>query len=331
MDSPPAEHHPHHNKKNWLLIAVCALIGFNVLLGILVSVDLWQERENEVMPSTKFSLLRPDIAKLSNDDFSSAQRSLYYKPLRESYDSIVDNQTNIGIYFEDLTSGSWVGVNERQKFVGASLLKTQLAATVLKKVEDGTLSLQDEIVLQPNDLDDKFGLLAQSGMGYRTTVGAMTQTMLQESDNTAANALADITTPEEWIETRLTMGLPLPDFENQQTLVSPKEYSNIFRTLYLSTYLTREHSQYILSLLSDTPFNDQIVAGVPEGITVAHKIGVRSEGDAVTKEFHDCGIVYAGRTPYMLCVMVEGISQEKATQIISTVSETTYQFVAQQN
>jgi beta-lactamase class A len=282
--------HPeaHHHKKNWLLIAVCVLIGLNVLLAILVSADLWQEREKELVPSTKFSLLRPDIAKLNDEDFSSMQRSLYYRPLRESYDAIVNNRTNIGIYFEDLTSGSWVGVNERRKFVGASLLKTQLAATVLKKVEDGTLTLQDEIILQPSDL-------------------------------------------EEWIETRLTMGLPLPDFENQQTLVSPKEYSNIFRTFYLSTYLTREHSQYLLSLLSNTQFNDQLVAGVPEGITVSHKIGVRSEGDAVEKEFHDCGIIYVPKTPYMLCVMVEGVAQQDATAVIAEISEETYTFVTKQH
>lgn len=328
MESPQQPEHVHHHKKNWLLIAVCVLIGLNVVLGVLVSVDLWQDRETKVPRSSKFPLLRPDIANLDERESSTAQRSLYYKPLREAYDSLVNNRSNIGIYFEDLTTGSWIGVNERRKFVGASLLKTQLAATVLKKVEDGTVSLQDEIVLRPEDLDDKFGLLAQSGTGYHTTVGALLQTMLQESDNTAANALAGITKPEEWVETRLTMGLPLPDFENQQTLVSPKEYSNIFRTFYLSTYLTREHSQYLLALLSDTSFNDQLVAGVPEGIIVSHKIGVRSEGNNVTKEFHDCGIVYAARTPYMLCVMIEGMPQQEATDLIAQVSESTYKFVA---
>lgn len=321
----PSEGHQHHAQKNWVLVALCALIGFNILLGILVTMDLVQDRSIKLV-SSKFPLLRPDIATLNEEDFSSAQRSLYYRPLRELYDKIIQNQTDIGVYYEDLTTGSWIGVNERRKFVGASLLKTQLAATILRKVEDGTLSLQDEIVLKPEDLDDRYGLLADSGTGYRTTIGVLVQTMLQESDNTAANALARITTPEEWIETRLTMGLPLPDFENQQTLVSPKEYSNIFRTFYLSTYLTREHSQYLLSLLSGTSFNDQLVAGVPEGVTVSHKVGIRSEGDRVAKEFHDCGIVYAEH-PYLLCVMVEGRSQAEATALIAKISEVTYQFV----
>ena len=68
--------------------------------------------------------------------------------------------------------------------------------------------------------------------------------------------------------------------------------------------------QKVLDLLSQSTFIQGIVAGVPEGVKVAHKFGeaegVDKEGKVVTHILNDCGIVYKPESPYILCIMIEG-------------------------
>ena len=97
----------------------------------------------------------------------------------------------------------------------------------------------------------------------------------------------------------------------------------MFLALYNAAYITPTHSQAVLEYLSKTPFDDQIDAGVPEGITVAHKIGVY-DSDLT---YSDCGIVYAPNRNYLLCVASVGVSDKAASAFIANVSKSVYDYV----
>ena len=84
-----------------------------------------------------------------------------------------------------------------------------------------------------------------------------------------------------------------------------------------------ENSQKILEYLANTPFNDKIAAGVPEGVTVSHKIGVSAED----KTFSDCGIVYAPNRNYILCLGSNGSDEKRADQFMAEVSKAVYDYV----
>ncbi|MCX6820652.1 MAG: serine hydrolase, partial [Candidatus Aenigmarchaeota archaeon] len=99
--------------------------------------------------------------------------------------------------------------------------------------------------------------------------------------------------------------------------------SNILRALYLSTYLHRSFSQLALSMMSETDYTNQLQAGIPADIKVAHKIGFYATGGY----YHDCGIVYVPDKPYIVCVMSRDSTPQEANVAISGISGIVYRYV----
>jgi len=105
--------------------------------------------------------------------------------------------------------------------------------------------------------------------------------------------------------------------------INVKTLSNMFIALYNSTYDSLEDSGTILAYLTQSPFNDRIVAGVPASVKVSHKIGE----NASDKTYSDCGVVYAPNRPYVLCVGSSGADKATATKFMAEVSGAAYQYV----
>jgi hypothetical protein len=67
---------------------------------------------------------------------------------------------------------------------------------------------------------------------------------------------------------------------------------------------------------------------VPKETVVSHKFGVRDFGDG-TVQLHDCGIVYAPKVTYVLCVMTQGKNLTDLERTIGDVSRITYETIVQ--
>jgi beta-lactamase class A len=106
--------------------------------------------------------------------------------------------------------------------------------------------------------------------------------------------------------------------------INLKTLSNMFVSLYNADYLNPDDSAKILQHLDNSIFNSQIVAGVPENISVAHKIGVMIQD----KTYSDCGIVYVPNRNYILCLGSTGADQEIANKFMKEISAATYEFVS---
>jgi beta-lactamase class A len=106
--------------------------------------------------------------------------------------------------------------------------------------------------------------------------------------------------------------------------VTVRGYSGFFRILFNASYLNKDDSEYILSLLAQSDFTDGLVAGVPSGVPVAHKFGERELSDSSLDQIHDCGIVYYPGHPYLLCVMTEGHNTAKQISAIKQISAAVY-------
>jgi len=88
----------------------------------------------------------------------------------------------------------------------------------------------------------------------------------------------------------------------------------------------------VLSLLTHTNFTSGLTAGIPKNIVVAHKFGEATDDDVsgsiISRELHDCGIIYYPGKPYLLCVMTKGTDFSKLEGVISGISEIAYDFVS---
>ena len=106
--------------------------------------------------------------------------------------------------------------------------------------------------------------------------------------------------------------------------VNPLTIYNLYSSLYLSTALEAEHSEYILTLLTNTSFPIHDIAEIPEDVTIAHKFGNRYEGEE--KYFHDCGIMYISSSRLFYCVMTKDLEVEEATKVIGAITHRIYSY-----
>jgi beta-lactamase class A len=253
-----------------------------------------------------------------------------FQPLRAAFlDLQKKYRQKTHIYFAYLNNAAWVGINERDMFTAASTVKVPLAMSVYKAIEAKKLTENDQVMLEQSDIDNAFGELYKEGPGKAFTVGQLIEIMLTKSDNTAANALKrtleriGITGPLD--DVYQAMGWEFQTFgqaENYGT-INVKLLSNMFLALYNATYVDPEHSETILKYLTQTPFKEKIVAGIPNSVPVAHKVGVYEN----SKTFSDCGIVYAPNRSYLLCVSSVGANEQEANKFISEISRTVYTYV----
>lgn len=276
-----------------------------------------------------YGLLNGDVAYQSGQHFI-----VNFEPLRDQIASITQEYSdNSYVYFNYLNSSADFGTNTRSEFTAASTVKVPLAMAIYKTAEEGKLSMTDRYTLQQPDLDSNFGTLYKAGAGASYTVQQLVSIMLMQSDNTAMNALVsvlkNIGIADPFADVYQQMGLDTFPTIGQTTSLASYEnidvhtLSNMFLALYNASYDNPADSQAILSYLSQTPFSDKLVAGVPASVIVAHKIGISADNNT----YSDCGIVYAPSRPYILCVGLSGQSQQIANQLISQVSKAAYQYV----
>lgn len=309
-----------------ILLLIC---GISIIFNILTLVFIFSKTPQKSSPNLQlrsiFPLLSPRVFLENPND-----RLINFVKLRQDLsDYYKKSGAHIGFYFEYLPSGVSIGVNDKEDFILASLLKTPLAMGVYKNIDEGKIHKTDILEVKKEHLDNAFGDLWKKGPGINLSLMEAIKYTLILSDNTAKNVLFSAV-PEGTLED-VYDSLDIPkDATGGDLVVTPKNYSSILRSLYLSSYLSEESSNEILTLLTETPFNDKLVAGVPKTVKVAHKIGVH-KGDIPGQEiFTDCGIVYVPKRPYILCIMSKE-NEPTSRKVMKDISSIVYSYVSSTN
>lgn len=277
---------------------------------------------------TQFPLLSPRIFVSHPNDII-----INFTALRAQLRAFVGQERDFrsGVYFEYLPSGVSIGVNEKEEFISASLLKVPFIIGTYKLLENGSIRREDVLTLSDKDLDPNFGTLWKRGIGTAITVEEAIRFALTQSDNTATRALDGIMSEDLVRHIYDALDIPVV-LDGDQPVVSPKNYSSVLRCLYLSCFLEFASSQEILQMLSQTIFDDGIPAGVPRTVPVAHKVGVFDAPEDDRRIRSDCGIVYAAKRPYILCIITEFQKdrEPRVKEYVLSVSRMVYDFVSAQ-
>lgn len=305
-------------KSNWLSISVLIVS----LISLVVHYVLWKNPQKNTSKEQKkeYSLLAKRIFVDDPTDIL-----VNFIPLRKKLRTIVEPWgETFSFYFEYLPTGTSIGVNEKTEFEIASLVKIPTALAYYRKEEHAGLGFGEKIVtLEEKHLDRGYGDLWEKGAGFQISIEDAMYRMLALSDNTAANVIAD-TIPQDYF-TGVFDGLDITmNDKNGVLVISTKGYASILKSLYFAGIVSKENSQKILDILARTPFDDKLRSGVPESVTVSHKIGVY--GDI----YQDCGIVYEPNRPYLLC-MYSHSTEKVATARMSEISKEIYSFVHSAN
>ncbi len=220
-----------------------------------------------------------------------------------------DPTLTIGVYYRDLVSDRWIGVNEDESFVPASLTKVGVLFHALDRLEEDP-ALLGRLSRYPgpdgmSSPDNVYNRPAAERMvpGEWYTFEALLGRMISYSDNHAKEMILAGEDPED-VE-RFLAGLGLPKrVKDGRAVVDPQSYGALFRVLYNSSVFSRRHSELALQLLTEATFEEGLRSGIPD-VEIASKFGSHFDRMdlAAGTQLHECGIVYDPGRPYVLCVM----------------------------
>lgn len=270
----------------------------------------------------------------SNDNYNGFRELV---PLRQQLEQLTASARDDGtitsgsVYYRDLTSGSWVGIDENALYTPASLLKVPILIAYLKAAEQDPSLLQKLAYYQqePNKAPPLVShpLLVT---GHTYSVSDLLRGMVIDSDNTAKDMLEGGMDHDFLgkVYSELDIQSPYGDPQNYQ--ISTRTYALFFRILYNSTFLDRDMSEKALSMLADVSFDKGLRAGTPSQVPIAHKYGYAVLEREPTRiiELSDCGIIYDPGKPYALCVMAQGTDPDVTATYIRDVASTTNRFVS---
>lgn len=252
-----------------------------------------------------------------------------FAPLKEKINSYITKKNlNVSVYVENFRNGAYMGINEKQGFFPASLIKLPVAVLIAQKIEDGELSFDTMLEINDSDRTSSFGELYKTKES-QLPVSVLLEKMLKESDNTAFRVLVRHLDADDFQLVldyyNIDVSADFQDGPSYQNLISAKAVSTLFSSLYFSTVLGAENSEYLLSLMADSDFDVGQAAGIPKDVVIAHKFGWTHYDNF--NYFHDCGIMYIQESRIFYCIMTKDLNEKQATEAIGRIVNEIYYYV----
>jgi beta-lactamase class A len=250
-----------------------------------------------------------------------------FVPLRKKLEAKFSKLTvQKSFYFEYLPDGTSIKIGDDKELVAASLIKLPLVMNLYHAAELKRVDLDKEVVITESELDGGYGDLYKQGAGVKITLREAAKITLEKSDNTSAHVIFDAINGKLKYDEESLARLDVDQtMQLGQAVISSKSYSSVLKSLYFSAYLNNQDSQEVLGYLTGSVFTNRLTKFLPKDVLVAHKIGVFNTSWSES----DCGIVYATKRPYSICVMV-GLPDDQASAFIAEVSKDVYDFVSKQ-
>jgi len=316
------------------IIGISSLALISFACGLIVSPYLFANSNQNITKEIRKSYNYKFINPLLECDISSISQDKNLSSLKESIEFIINQKVNnnkitfASIYYRDLNNGPWFGINEKEYFSPASLIKVPVMIAYFKETEE------DPTILAKKILNTKAFDYSQQNItpaqfleqDKEYTIEDLINRMIIYSDNAAYELLLDNidNTKIYKVYKDLDVDISKAQQDPNGNIITVKDYSSFFRILFNSSYLDEENSEKALNLLSKSQYYKGLVAGVPENITIAHKFGERQFLPSKEKQLHDCGIVYLPGKPYLLCVMSRSAEFDQAASFIKQVSKAVY-------
>ncbi len=326
------------NKKILLVSVIFFLLG--LFFGYLIVDFFYQQKEqgdinfNSQIRQGGFNFINPLLECDASEELTIKESQKLKLNISNKIKNSIDNAsvTQISYYFRDLNNGAWFGIDEKENFSPASLLKVPLMIAYFKLSEKDPNILNKKILFNlPGDenLIENIKPKKVIEKNKEYTIKELIEYMIIYSDNNAKTLLFLNISENDLSRIYTDLGIEIPGIRNVDDFMSVKDYASFFRVLYNASYLNREMSEKALDLLSKTDFEDGIVKNLPRNIKVSQKFGERRIDDI--SQLHDCGIVYKSKNPYLICVMTRGRSIDDLKKVIQNLSFETYTSIEKNN
>ncbi|MFJ7979836.1 serine hydrolase [Lysinibacillus xylanilyticus] len=216
-------------------------------------------------------------------------------------------------------------------FSSASLIKVPILLAVLNYVENNNLSLEQEIMIAPEEWVD-FSVISEQRLEL-STIYELLVWMIITSDNTATNVLIDFlgmdTLNQYFREIGLlqtTVQRKMMDFERLakgfDNTTSARDMALLFSRIYRRDLLSSAFSDLTIDILSRQRVHESLKRYLVDEVKLAHKTGGLDTVD------HDVGIVYSSSGDYLIGVFItEVTNNDHARQLIGRISKVVYDYL----
>ena len=210
-----------------------------------------------------------------------------------------------GFYYKNLTTGMEYGVRAQETFLAASVIKLPLYLHVLRRVEQGSLSMDQTVTVTAEDKVPICGALTLFTGDVTVDIRTLCRLMISLSDNTATNVLIRLCGIEETSEAFRAMGLELTVIRRRlydraaslagiQNTISPQEMGMLLEQLYRNEFATENTCKEAMETLDLQQVDHKLNGKLCGRVRIAHKTG---EDDELS---NDVGIVFA-KEPFIIC------------------------------
>jgi beta-lactamase class A len=251
-----------------------------------------------------------------------------------------------GVAYHKLGSNDSLYLNADSSFHAASTMKVPIMIQLFRKVDAGTLSLDQRVMVvnqfnsivdgspyaldENDDSDSAMYALVGTGVPVRDLITHM----ITRSSNLATNSMIALAGAAQAEATMRSLGAMrirvLRGVEDQKAFdkgmnntTTARDLSIILTAIQENRAASPKSCEAMRNVLLEQEFNEGIPAELPPGTRVAHKTG------SITEIMHDAAIVYPAHGPtYVLVVLTRGIKDENVShKLIADISQMVYAHV----
>lgn len=238
---------------------------------------------------------------------------------------------DIALYFRDLKSGAWIGINKDEKFNTASLMKVPLMMECLESAESHPGLMKKSLLFTGDeDWDSRQNIKPRKTLeaGKSYTVDELMFRMIAYSDNNATQLLLK-EMPLDYLYQYLAEHKIDYERTPNGSMMSLDTYSGFFEALYDKSLLNSVMSRKALSYLAAEDFPQGMHAAVPANITIESKFGEQEildgNGKVKSAQLHEVGIVMDGNHPFLLGIMTRGDDFAVQEKVIRDITHDVYE------
>ena len=212
-----------------------------------------------------------------------------------------------------------VFVHNSHQMRSASMIKVFIMATVMEKVKQGELTLDEPITLNEYDMVGGAGIIAGEAPGMAFPLRHVMELMITHSDNTATNMIIDRIGGEaindymkrngysdSFLGRKMMYHTALAG--NGENYSSARDLGVFFTRLYNHQCVDEKLDQIMIDILLKQTDIDCFPAAFP-GKKVAHKTG------ALDDVYDDGGIIYSQDGDAVLVIMTENLAEGESLTI----------------
>jgi len=272
--------------------------------------------------------------------------------LRQQLNQIISSKNaTVGISIKSIEDKDTLSINGNLKAPMMSVFKFHIALTVLNRVDEGKLSLTQQIFIKKKDLhEDTWSPMREDypDGNVNLTLDKVLRYTISHSDNNGCDILIDLLGGTKEVQ-KFINKQGIKDFVikvNEQQMrtwenlyvntTTPLATTALLEKFFKGEILKENTTKYLYQIMTETSRGlTWMKAGLPENTELAHRTGISGTNDANLRvAMNDIGIVkLPNGKHFILSVYLKNITekQEDTEEIIAAITKATWDYFVEKN